>query len=57
MEETKLTTEEIKKLLASEIELLSFTPETAPDNIYYKACASLARKIMREKCSRTSSAE
>ncbi len=49
MEETKLTTEEIKKLLASEIELLSFTPETAPDNIYYKACASLARKIMREK--------
>ena len=35
----KLTTQQIQSMLVSQIKALGFTPDTASDEIYYKACA------------------
>ena len=47
--EAKLTAAQIKAQLTAEIESLGMTPETAPDEVYYKASASLVRRILKEK--------
>lgn len=47
--ETKLTTAEIKKLLTERLEEMGFTPKNASDEMFYKACAGVVRKILTEK--------
>ena len=45
----KLTTQQIQSMLVSQIKALGFTPDTASDEIYYKACAMVVRSILKEK--------
>ena len=47
--ERKLTPAQIKSLLTTQLQSMGFTPDTAPDDVYYKACASIVRRILKEK--------
>ena len=46
--ERKLTPAQIKSLLTTQLQSMGFTPDTAPDDVYYKACASIVRRILKE---------
>lgn len=49
MKEKQFTSQEIKSLLTAQIEAMGSTPDLASDEIFYKACATLVRRILKEK--------
>lgn len=49
MNEKQLTSQEIKSLLTAQIEAIGSTPDFASDEIFYKACATLVRRMLKEK--------
>lgn len=49
MKEKQFTSQEIKSLLTAQIEAMGSTPDFASDEIFYKACATLVRRILKEK--------
>ena len=47
--ERKLTPDQIKALITTQLQSMGFAPDTAPDEVYYKACATIVRSILKEK--------
>lgn len=49
MEEKTLTTTHVKQMLQAEMDSMGFDLNLATDEMFYKACASLVRKILKDK--------
>ena len=49
MQTTKITSQQIKSMLLSELESMGISLSFASDEVFYKACASIVRKILKEK--------
>ena len=49
MQTTKITSQQIKSMLLAELESMGISLSFASDEVFYKACASIVRKILKEK--------